>query len=67
MRRVLRNPRLKEYLSERFVSELEIHPNRIEFNSAEELRRWQGVGTQLKEQRVVDHRPSAAAELPNLR
>jgi hypothetical protein len=50
--------RLKASLDERFVSETEIHPNRIEFHSEEELRRLQGVGTQLKEQRVVDHRPT---------
>jgi phenylacetate-CoA ligase len=56
--------RLRAALDERFVSETEIHPNRIEFHSEEEIRRLQGVGTQLKEQRVVDHRPtmnSAAA------
>ncbi|MDB6152312.1 MAG: Coenzyme synthetase-like protein, partial [Chthoniobacteraceae bacterium] len=47
-------------LSERFVRELEIHPNRILFHTVEELRIKQGVGTQLKEQRVIDHRPSAA-------
>ena len=51
--------RLRAMLDERFVSETEIHPNRIEFHSEEEIRRLQGVGTQLKEQRVVDHRPAA--------
>ena len=49
---------LRASLNERFASETEIHPNRIEFHTVEELRRLQGVGTQLKEQRVVDHRPS---------
>lgn len=53
--------RLREILSERFAAELEVHPNRIAFRTAEELRRRQGVGTQLKEQRIVDHRPAAAA------
>lgn len=48
---------LREMLNERFLSELELHPNRIEFHSVEEIRRKQGVGTQLKEQRVIDHRP----------
>ncbi len=48
---------LRESLDARFASEIEIHPNRIEFHSVEEMRRLQGVGTQLKEQRVVDHRP----------
>jgi len=49
--------RLRATLDEHFVSETEIHPNRIEFHSEEEIRRLQGVGTQLKEQRVVDRRP----------
>ena len=35
----------------------EIHPNRIEFHDAEAMRRLQGVGVLLKEQKVVDHRP----------
>jgi hypothetical protein len=43
---------------------MEIHPNRIEFHSVEELRQKQGVGTQLKEQRVVDHRPAATGQMP---
>jgi len=62
--------RLRDLLDARFASETEIHPNGIEFHSAEELRRLQGVGTQLKEQRVVDHRPGTenrrAAGLENL-
>lgn len=52
---------LRDELSKRFARETEIHPNRIEFHSAEEMRRKQGVGTQLKEQRIVDHRPKVAA------
>ena len=48
---------LRADLNERFVEQTEIHPNRIVFESAEELRRLQGVGVQLKEQKVVDHRP----------
>ena len=53
---------LRASLNERFVSETEIHPNRIEFHPVEELQRRQGVGTQLKEQRVVDHRPAATPQ-----
>jgi phenylacetate-coenzyme A ligase PaaK-like adenylate-forming protein len=53
---------LSQMLDERFASDLEIHPNRIEFHSPEDLRRMQGVGTQLKEQRVVDHRPKSAVD-----
>ncbi len=53
------NDHLHAALDARFVSEMEIHLNRIEVHSTEELRERQGVGTQLKEQRVVDHRPAA--------
>jgi phenylacetate-coenzyme A ligase PaaK-like adenylate-forming protein len=52
--------RLRAMLGERFAAELEVHPNRIEFHSVEEIRGRQGVGTLLKEQRVVDHRPAAS-------
>ena len=49
------------YLNEHFAAETETHPNHILFHSEEELRRLQGVGSLLKEQRVVDHRPRSAA------
>ena len=52
---------LRVTIDARFASETEIHPNRIEFHTEEEMRRLQGVGTLLKEQRVVDHRPKAQA------
>jgi phenylacetate-coenzyme A ligase PaaK-like adenylate-forming protein len=55
----LADDKLRTQLNERFVSETEIHPNRIEFHSLDELQRKQGFGVQLKEQRVVDHRPVA--------
>ena len=48
-------------LRERCFSYLDIHPNRILFHNADEIRRLQGVGTLLKEQKLVDHRPSSAA------
>jgi phenylacetate-coenzyme A ligase PaaK-like adenylate-forming protein len=51
---------LREMLSARFLTELELHPNRIEFHSVEEIRRRQGVGTLLKEQRLIDHRPATS-------
>ncbi len=44
-------------LNNRFVERTEIHPNRIVFHDAEEMRRLQGVGKELKEQKIVDHRP----------
>ncbi|PYI81575.1 MAG: hypothetical protein DME26_19765 [Verrucomicrobia bacterium] len=46
-------------LSARFAEQTEVHPNRIVFHDADEMRRLQGVGAQLKEQKVVDHRPLA--------
>jgi len=51
---------VRNILDQRFVAETETHPNRILFHDAAELRRMQGVGSLLKEQRVVDHRPRAA-------
>lgn len=48
-------------LRDRFHSRTEVHPNRIIFHDAEEMRRLQGVGVQLKEQKIVDHRPRADA------
>ncbi|MEA3212969.1 MAG: phenylacetate-CoA ligase [Chthoniobacter sp.] len=56
---------LREALNARFVSETELHPNRIELHSLDEMRRLQGVGVLLKEQRVVDHRPKGDAGLPS--
>jgi phenylacetate-coenzyme A ligase PaaK-like adenylate-forming protein len=50
---------VRNILDQRFVTETETHPNRIVFHDAEDLRRMQGVGSLLKEQRVVDHRPRA--------
>ena len=62
--------RLRELLDARFAGELEIHPNRIEFHTKEEMQTLQGTGTQLKELRVVDHRPACenngnSGSLPN--
>jgi phenylacetate-coenzyme A ligase PaaK-like adenylate-forming protein len=50
-------------LEEHFAAETETHPNQILFHSGEELRRMQGVGALLKEQRLVDHRPRPGAAL----
>jgi hypothetical protein len=43
-------------LAERCSTHIEIRPNRIVFHSAEEMRLLQGVGTLLKEQKIVDYR-----------
>jgi len=48
---------MRRELSERCYSHTDIHPNRIVFHDAEEMKRLQGVGTLLKEQKLVDHRP----------
>ena len=45
-------------LGERMFNYTEIHPNRILFHNIEEMRRLQGVGVVMKEQKVVDHRPA---------
>ena len=50
---------LKKHLVSHFAAGTEIHPNRVEFHSEKEMRDLQGVGTALKEMRVVDHRPAA--------
>ena len=44
-------------LRTRLMTHCEITPNRIDFHSAEQMRDLQGVGVQLKEQKLVDHRP----------
>jgi phenylacetate-CoA ligase len=49
---------LRRELEQRCISQLEIQPNRIVFHDAEEIRALQGVGKLLKEQKLVDHRPS---------
>jgi phenylacetate-coenzyme A ligase PaaK-like adenylate-forming protein len=48
---------LTRELSERCFARLELHPSRILFHDAEEIRRLQGVGVVLKEQKLVDNRP----------
>jgi len=55
---------LERQLDRRLAEETEIHANRVVFHTAEEMRELQGVGTQLKEQRVVDHRPRNSAKAP---
>lgn len=48
-------------LRTRLMTHCEITPNRIAFHTAEQLRDLQGVGVQLKEQKLVDHRPKSTA------
>jgi len=56
--------RLTRELNERCAASVEIHPNRIMFHTADEIRRLQGVGVALKEQKLVDHRPRAEGVKP---
>jgi phenylacetate-CoA ligase len=49
--------RLSRELSDRCYKTADVHPNRILFHDAEKMRDLQGVGTQIKEQKLVDHRP----------
>jgi phenylacetate-coenzyme A ligase PaaK-like adenylate-forming protein len=49
---------LSRELSERCWRQIEIRPNRICFHTAAEIRQLQGVGVLLKEQKLVDHRPT---------
>jgi phenylacetate-CoA ligase len=48
---------LRRELDARCVAYVEIHPNHIVFHDSEEIRLLQGVGTVIKEQKIVDHRP----------
>jgi hypothetical protein len=49
-------------LKARCLSHLEISPNRIFFHTAAEMQRLQGVGTLLKELKLVDHRPATTKQ-----
>jgi phenylacetate-coenzyme A ligase PaaK-like adenylate-forming protein len=48
---------IRRELSERCHSRTDVSPNRIVFHDVEEMKRLQGVGVLLKEQKLVDHRP----------
>src|SRR5262245_10553276 len=58
----IREDKLVRDLNNRFVAKTEIHPNRIVFHDAEEMRELQGVGVQLKEQKIVDNRKRSSAD-----
>jgi phenylacetate-coenzyme A ligase PaaK-like adenylate-forming protein len=55
--------KLRRELSSRFAERTEIHPNRIVFHDADEIRRLQGVGVQIKEQKIIDNRPGRTASV----
>jgi phenylacetate-coenzyme A ligase PaaK-like adenylate-forming protein len=47
---------LTQELNERFAARAEIHPNRISFHTLDEMRALQGVGSELKEVKLIDRR-----------
>jgi len=47
-----------------FTDKTEIQPNRIVFHDGEEMSQLLGVGAKLKEEKIVDHRPSERDRLP---
>jgi phenylacetate-CoA ligase len=52
---------LRHHISHRFGQAVEFTPNDIVFHSWDDMRSMQGVGKELKEQKVVDHRPNPEA------
>jgi len=49
---------LKEEIGKRFRDATEFTPNDVLIHDWEEMRKLQGVGKELKEKKVVDHRPA---------
>jgi len=47
---------LREAIHDRFKSATEFAPNEIRFHTWEQMRKLQGVGKELKEQKVKDNR-----------
>jgi phenylacetate-coenzyme A ligase PaaK-like adenylate-forming protein len=58
----IREDKLIRDLNNRFVAKTEIHPNRIVFHDADEMRELQGIGVQLKEQKIVDNRKRSGTD-----
>ena len=52
---------LSDKISQQFQSDAEIRPNRIEFHDTETLKKMQGVGVSIKEDKIVDHRPKSTS------
>jgi phenylacetate-coenzyme A ligase PaaK-like adenylate-forming protein len=49
---------LRRKIGERFQQATEFSPNDVVLHDWDEMRRMQGVGKELKEKKVVDHRPA---------
>jgi len=56
----------RKLLNIRLLQAAELRPNRIEFCSEAEMRKLQGLGTALKEERIVDHRTISQPNQPKL-
>jgi len=54
--------KLTRELNSRFLERTEVRPNRIVFHGADAIREMLGVGTLLKELKVVDRRPQKTAD-----
>ncbi|HUR58766.1 MAG TPA: AMP-binding protein, partial [Opitutaceae bacterium] len=52
---------LERSLRELLQADFELRPNRVEFHTADEIKVLHKVGIALKEQKVIDNRPKAAA------
>jgi phenylacetate-CoA ligase len=50
---------LRESIHDRFLRSTEFAPNEIKFHTWDEMRKMQGVGKELKEQKVKDSRPKS--------
>ena len=61
----LDNLKFTQELNRSFVSKTEVQPNRIVFHDREEMAVLLGIGTQLKEQKVADHRPKTNGAGPH--
>ena len=53
---------LARELNERFAARAEVHPNQIAFHTLDEMRALQGVGSELKEKKLVDRRPASVIQ-----
>lgn len=51
-------------LANRVAAHIEINPNQVLFHSRWHMRSLQGVGEELKEKRLVDHRPNGSQPPP---
>lgn len=51
--------KLREDIEQKFLSSTEVRPNSIELHDAKKMREMQGVGTALKEEKIVDRRDLA--------